>query len=182
MKSEPNNLSRIKKLGGVLKIFAIAGIISLPWIKPLLWLFYNQLPGSMHTKFSALAPAVLPVSIKLIGVLIALPSSIIVFLLIANSIKLFSLYARGYVLEKENAAYIKNTGMYLLLNTLYTIVLENPLTTVALTWNALPGHRSLSFGLSSSDCIAVFAAGFLFITAYVTLEAHKTYKDAELTI
>ena len=182
MKSEPDNLSRIKKFGVWLKIVSIAGICSLPWIKPLLWLFYNQLPGYMHTNFSAFAPVVLPVSIKLIEIVIVLPSSIFVFLLIVNIIKLFSLYARGCVLEKENAVCIKNTGFYLMANTLYMILLGNPLTTVALTWHALPGHRSLSFGLSSSDCIAIFAAGFLFIISCVALEAHRLYKDAALTI
>jgi len=166
----------------MLKTVSIIGIFTLPWVKPLAWMFYNQLPIFLRADFGKAAPVFLLISSKILGMCVSLPSSAIVFLMILNITKLFSLYAHGKVLERENALFIRNIGMYLIMSTLYTIIIANPLTTVALTLMKGPGHRSLSFGLGSSDCIALFVAGFLFITAFVTTEAHRVKKDAELTI
>jgi hypothetical protein len=182
MSLQPDNLSRIKSLGSMLKNFSILGIFTLPWVKPLAWMFYNQLPVSLRSDFGAAAPAFLPVAGKILGACIALPSSVIVFIMILNITKLFSLYATGIVLEMKNAVCIKNIGMYLIINTLYTIIIGNPLSTVALTLANPPGHRLLTFGFGSGDFIALFVAGFLFITAFVALEAYRVKKDAELTI
>jgi hypothetical protein len=182
MLQQPDNLSRIKSLGSILRNFSIIGIVTLPWVKPLAWMFYNQLPAIVRADFGALAPKFLPMSSKIFGACISLPSSAIVCIMILNIAKLFSLYANGKVLERENAVYIRNTGMYLMINTLYTIIINNPLTTLALTLMNPPGHRSLSFGLGSGDFIALFVAGFLFVTAFAATEAHRIKKDAELTI
>jgi hypothetical protein len=182
MSSQPDNLSRIKRLGGILKIVSIIGIFTIPWVKPLAWMFYNQLPIFLRADFGKAAPVFLPLSSKILGICISLPSSAIIFLMILNMTKLFSLYAHGKVLEQENAVCIRNTGLFLMVSTFYTIIIDNPLRTVALTLMNGPGHRSLSFGFGSGDFIALFVAGFLFITAFVAAEAHRINKDAELTI
>jgi len=176
------NLPRIQKISRILRFATLLGAFTVPLIPPFTWAFYHKLPAVMKRKIFDGAPESLGFPSQILGIGFSIPSGVLLFLMLGSITKLLSLYGKGRLFELENAVWMRRSALFILLHTLYGMLIAQPLTSVALTLGNPLGQKAIAFALSSGDLTGIFCASFLYLTAWVSLEGHRIKAEGDLTI
>lgn len=182
MESSESNLKRIRGISRFLKVCTWLAACSVPLLPPMIWIFFNRIPPVLKRKMFDHAPDVLGKTAQMLGVGISIPSAILLFLMLSSIGRLLALYSVGKIFESENAVQMRRAALFILLHTIYGLLIAQPLTSVALTLSNPPGQKALAFSLGSGDLTALFSAGFLYLTAWVSMEGHRLKAEGDLTI
>lgn len=95
--------------------------------------------------------------------------------------KLFQLYGRGFLFEKENIKLIKSIGIGMIVGELCQL-LYRPVMSYVLTFYKPFGERSISVLIGTSN-FATLLTGFVILTASLIIqEAQKLKTDVQFTV
>lgn len=159
---------KITRLAAVLHGVTVAALIVIP-ILVIGFLLLLSLGQSMSLALEDVpAQGVFLVAGVAVGFL-----PVLALLWVLDSLRqLFARYRDGEVLTGGSADLILRAGKGLLWLAGLSIAVQ-PLSTALLTWQAPPGERSISVGISQAEVGFVFVAGLLTLIGYAMREAAR---------
>lgn len=177
--------NRIRKISRALKLVFIVLIAAAPVVHILIWIFINDLPPGMMYSMARSFPVepVFPLtpSIRLLSCAVsALPVAVFIAAGIIF-IKLFTLYGKGVVFEKENVRCYRNLGIIMLIKAA-TGVVSRSLLSVTLTIQMGEGHRMLTVGFGSDDVSDIIIGILIILVSWIMEEARIIKEEADLTV
>ncbi|AWN72783.1 DUF2975 domain-containing protein [Legionella anisa] len=95
--------------------------------------------------------------------------------------KLFRLFEKGDLFEKENIKLIKQVSIYMILGEIVQLFYQ-PLMTAALTFNNPKGERIASITLNSANLSTLITAFIILVASWIIQEAHQLKSETQLTI
>lgn len=97
-------------------------------------------------------------------------------------IRIFQQYQSGEIFNMMSARYYRLIGWMFILDGLITQSLGDSLMTIAVTLNATPGHRYITFGFGSPNLEALFCGAVVIVVSWVMLEASKLHEEHKYTV
>ena len=97
-------------------------------------------------------------------------------------IQIFKQYKCGEIFNMANARYYRSIGWMFIFHGLITKSLSDSFMTIAVTLNAAPGHRYITFGFGSPNLEAIFCGAVVIVVSWVMLEAAKLHEEQKYTV
>ena len=178
---ENENLERIKRISGKFRCLFNVAIVFIPVLTLLFWLFFNYLPKGFTGVLLVKVTQFLPYSTLFLAFLVTLiPTSVSIYGIYTLR-KLFTLYQQGIVFAEDNVNCFRKLGFTLIIwvvaNLLFT-----PLMSIVLTYNNLPGERSVTVGIGSSDLATLITGAIVVTISWVMSEASKLEDEQAHTV
>ena len=82
----------------------------------------------------------------------------------------------------SNARYYRLIGWMFILDGVITKSFSDSLMTIAVTLNAAPGHRYITFGFGSPNLEAIFCGAVVIVVSWVMLEAAKLHEEQKYIV
>jgi hypothetical protein len=175
-------IERVQTLSKRLRVVFTVVLVLIPVIQVLLWIFFNQLPKNMIPRDLPIAVQQnLPLSARLMALVVSFISAGIVMACVYCLIRLFSLYEKAEIFTKGTVKCIKKLGR-LLIWLFVAGIIEQPLMSLALSLHNMPGHRMISLGLGSDDIVVLLIGVVVVLIAWVMDEGRLLYEEQQLTV
>ena len=176
--------TKIKQISSRLYLTFSVFLILMPVITAGFWIFYNQLPQSLISINSPAAlqpPETLDALQRTLGFLVSLlPLAGKVFAIV-TIIRLLKLYREGVIFSVKHVHHFKRLGQTLIFYGIAGIIESTGLDLI-MTMNNPPGHRMLTFGVSSGDVTIFVIAAIVLMLSWVMEEGRKQAEEQSLTI
>jgi hypothetical protein len=176
-----DNAENIKVVSHRLKLVCTCLIIVLPVLYAAFWIFFNRVIAAMPIPLPAPVNGPLPALSRLMAFVVSMLPLSAILLGLANLMRLFSLYERGFIFTERNVACYRRLGRVLLLWVALGFT-SRVLMSIALTFHNPPGERLLAVSLQSSDFVGLFVGFTILTIAWVMDEARKLKDDLELIL
>ena len=177
-----HNIKRIQKASRRLRYLLMVVFWAMPVLNALVWIFMNRFPAFMTSEmlpYGATIP--LPAPARLMGFLVVMIPTGVAMTGAHYLMRLFELYEQGAIFKLSNVRCYKKLSRALIWWFAAGVLCRSLLTTV-LTLHHPPGHRMISFGLTSLDLTALLVGLILMVIAWVMEEGRKLQEEQDLTV
>ncbi|HSQ41178.1 MAG TPA: DUF2975 domain-containing protein [Fibrobacteraceae bacterium] len=147
-----------------------------------IWALLPWVPGTVLGPFlegAVVSQTTLPVRIS--GMLASFPGILLHVLLFFQLAKLVSLWEGKDIFGEASVRCLSRLGTLYLWAALVGAV-QRSLVSVALSMGNEPGARRLSLGISSDDAGSMMTGFFLWLLAYILLQASLLKRESDLTV
>jgi hypothetical protein len=176
------NRERIQRASHRLRIFLIAVFWIMPAVNALVWIFMNHFPDYLTSEMLPYCAKIpLPASARLMGFAAVMIPTGVAMAGIFHLMRLFKCYEKGEIFKLNNVHCYKKLSRVLIWWFIAGILCRSLLAT-ALTLHHPPGHRMISFGVTSSDLTTLVVGLILMVIAWVMEEGRKLQEDQDLTV
>jgi hypothetical protein len=177
-----DNKTRIQRASRRLRY--LLGVIfwAMPVVNAFVWIFMNRFPKMMTSKMLPyFVHLPLPASARLMGFMVVMMPTGVAMAGTYYLMRLFELYERGEIFKLSNVHCYKKLSRVLIWWFVAGILCQT-LLSVVLTLHRPPGHRIITFELSSSDLTTLLLGLILAVISWVMEEGRKLQEDQDLTV
>ena len=177
-----HNKERIQRASRRLRLLLMTVLWAMPVINALVWIFMNNFPEMMTSEMLPyFVTYPLPASARLMGFMVVMIPTGVAMAGAYYLMRLFKLYERGEIFKLSNVRCYKKLSRVLIW-WFAAGVLCRSLLSVVLTLHHPPGHRMITFGLSSADLTILLLGMILAVIAWVMEEGRRLQEDQDLTV
>jgi hypothetical protein len=177
-----HNKERIQRASRRLRLLLITVLWVMPVINAFVWIFMNSFPEMMTSEMLPYFVTLpLPVSARLMGFMVVMIPTGVAMTGAYHLMRLFELYEQGAIFKLSNVRCYKKLSRVLIWWFVAGVLCQS-LLSVVLTLHHPPGHRMITFGLSSSDLTILLLGLILAVIAWVMEEGRKLQEDQDLTV
>ena len=176
--------TKIKRISSTLYFTFFIFLILVPVFTVVYWLFYNELPQtliSINLPADIQTPSTLDATQRTMGFLVSLLSLAAKVFAMVTIMRLLKLYQEGQIFSATHVRHFKRLGQTLVFYGVAGII-ESTALSLVMTMNNPPGHRMLSFGISSDDITIFVIAAIVLMLSWVMEEGRKQAEEQALTV
>jgi len=181
-------MRKLRQLGGTMRLIYVLCLCVLPIYVILFWLtngypFGGNVPLQIFLYEGPSLPpiAMLPLNLKIYGLLVNLIPVSLGMLLLAFLIRLFHRFSQGEIISTQIVKlirYIAWTFLWIqLIRPFYSLLMSFVLTLLYPV-----KYRFAYLGISVQDILMIFVAATLLLIAWVFAEYYKMHKEQEFTV